>query len=404
MITNCKARVIFNSSGEKTSEVVFIINKIKTILGSSPTGSTKGMFEIKQNCSLSDDVKYFNDFCSNFFIGKTFKDIFEFDNYIKTNKSFEKLGGNLITSLSYAGLKICAYEKRITVESYLSNFNYKMNNKKTKLIFNIIDGHKSEQSRLSGIEILLVPKIDINNFENICNVSYISKKIKQALWKNSYICDSGPQGALTPNFNTLENAISFVEKILHEITTFDVINTYSIGLDMAMSDRHVNQNGENVYYCDFIEKDLYLSTQELQNYYNTLIEQHDITYLEDAFSDTDLEGWNHLLKKCNKNIIISGDDLTATNIERVTLCSQKGYINAVVIKPDQVGFISDCLKTIAYCEEQNIKMIASQRTSETEEIIVAQITKSLKLDYIKVGGVYKGDRISKCNYFIRSEE
>ncbi|MCD7839156.1 MAG: phosphopyruvate hydratase, partial [Erysipelotrichaceae bacterium] len=126
-------------------------------------------------------------------------------------------------------------------------------------------------------------------------------------------------------------------------------------------------------------------------------------YIEDGFADTDYKGWQLFMKNVNvNNIMISGDDLFATNIKRLN--QYKGLANMAVVKPNQIGTVSETIDFIIEAEKKGVDMLVSQRTGETDDVIITHLAYAFGLLYLKAGGIQRMDRVAKFNELIRLEE
>ena len=401
-IKSIKARKVFDSQGFLTLEAVICLSDGCEVYGAAPRGSTKGAYEaevsedfrgVNISPGLCTAVKQFNEIISPALIGVPV-DYKIIDDILIQLKNQHKVGANCTVSASYAAFKATAEIEHVSCYELLTPKKYS-----TIPIFNIIDGIKAPYSKMKGIEILLIPKKMMSYLDITLAASDIFHTLKNDLWKDNYRCDTGPQGALTPDFQSLEMALNYLCESMIKLNK-NIFDDYVLGLDMATSDIFDNDK----YNCKFINgREEKLEQIELLDYYKKLINKFPIKYIEDGFSDTDYDGWNRLLLN-NESIICAGDDITASSIERTSFCIDNNLINGVVIKPNQIGTISEAYNAICFAKNKNITTLVSQRTGETEDTIIAHLALGSEVDMIKVGAPNRLDRIGKCNEMIRISE
>lgn len=401
-IDSIRARSVFDSQGFLTLEAVICLQDGREIYGAAPRGSTKGAFETEisedfrgANISpgLCTATKQFNDIIAPALTG-TPVDYKIIDDILVQLRDNYKVGANCTVAASYAAFKATAAVEHVNCYELLNPKKYL-----TVPIFNIIDGLKAPFSKMKGIEILLIPKKLMPYTDITLIASDIFHTLQNDLWNENYKCDTGPQGALTPDFQTLEVALDFLCKSMIKMNK-NIFDDFILGLDMATSDIYKSDK----YNCKFINgREENFEQTELLDYYKNIINKFPIKYIEDGFSDTDYNGWNYLLAT-DKSIICAGDDITASNIERISFCIDNNLINGVVIKPNQIGTISEAYNAICFAKNKNINTLISQRTGETEDTIIAHLALGSEVDMIKVGAPNRLDRISKCNEMIRISE
>ena len=147
-----------------------------------------------------------------------------------------------------------------------------------------------------------------------------------------------------------------------------------------------------------------ITKQQLINYYKELIKKYPIMSIEDAFAENDIESIKELTKEVGKDILLVGDDYFVTNIEYLQKGIDEHYNNAILLKANQIGTITEMLETIKLAKENNFKTIISHRSGETEDTFIADLAVGLNLGYIKTGSMSRGERIAKYNQLLRIEE
>lgn len=410
---NCKikkvvGRKVFDSQGFATIEVeITLDNGIKSY-ASVPRGSTTGNFETTyienyiyghgKTPDVTKAINNVNTIIAPALIGKKFDNIYDFDKLLISLDSDEykkTIGGNCTLATSYAMLKLLSKVKNKPIFSLLSK--EKSNN--VLPMFNMIDGYKHPKSLLKGVEILLIPENGVwkNIGELFEKVSLINCELNDILIKNNYIVSISNQGALSALIKSVEDGMSYL-KMAVEKEGFKLGDEFTIGLDLAVSDYY--DEIKNKYHIPWaIDCE---DSDQLIKLYLDWVNNYTVSYIEDGLADKDYVGWEKIMKYLGNQIMISGDDLLATNIHRLEKC--KNLCNMAVVKPNQIGTIFETVEFIKNAKSYNKKMLVSQRTGETEDVIISHLAYAFQLSYLKAGGVQRMDRVAKFNELIRIED
>jgi len=311
------------------------------------------------------------------------------------------LNSQITTSLSLAHFKFLSAKEGVP-DDYLYHFisNYYKKEKKFPIpIFNILNGGKHAGNNLPFCEFMIIPK-GKNIKENIQIASEIYQDLRNIIdmkygLQNVLV---GREGGFAPDIDDVEHAI---ELIKHAIDIRNSGRCY-IGIDAAannFSEKHTSK--ENTKFNYFLNSKI-ITTEELLEFYSYLIEKFsEIYYLEDPFNEYDLGGWIKIRELFGNKIMITGDDLTVTNLEFIK--KHKDLINSVILKVNQVGNLTDTIISFEFCESNNIKTIISQRSGETDSDFISHLAVGLGSDYIKAGAPAR-ERIIKYNSLIRISE
>ncbi|GIU68629.1 MAG: enolase [Candidatus Pacearchaeota archaeon] len=368
-IKSVNAKKIFDSRKEKT-----ILITIKTNVGvfsaSSPNGKSKGKYEA---------LPYKKDLDYDIFTIKKFKDYFSdesidcFDDLRRIEDIVDgHLGANTIFALESATLKALAKEKKEEIWQ-LINENYKNKNLKfPRLVGNCIGGGKHSKGKKPDFqEFLLIPKEN-----SIFESQKQNKKIKSLLYDNLKKIDRNFSGKKND-----ENAwmTSLNDKSVLDILK-EIVNNFKIdlGIDCAASTFYKRKKYH--YLNPSINRD----KEEQFNYISNLLRNYPIFYIEDPFDENDFVSFSRLLKKYPNRLIV-GDDLTVTNLNRLKKALEMKSINAIIIKPNQNGFLSKVKEVCDLAKKNNIKIIFSHRSGETEETILADLAFGFQADFLKSG-------------------
>ena len=381
-VKNLVAREIKDTRREKTIEVKLITNDGEFI-ASAPNGKSRGEFEAKVwKKSLAGDIKAVN----NYFIEDIL--INNFDDLVLIENAFsDRVGGNTMIALEYCFLKALAKQEDKQVWELINPRASKM----PVPIGNIIGGGKHSASSKSVFqEFHIIPVA--NSFELANKILKRADENADEILRNT---DSNFKGKLND-----ENAwISGLneEKIIEVMDNVkeNMIEEFGckvhIGIDVAASSFYKNGN--------YIYKNGKKNVKKQIEYMKKLSDK--FYYLEDPLEENDFKGFSEILKK-SKGLIV-GDDLTVTNLERLEIAVKNKSINAIIIKPNQVGSLIEIKKIVSFCKKNNIKMIFSHRSGETKEDIISDLAFGFGADFVKFGALGKG-RDEKLQRLIEIEK
>ena len=404
VIKNIKAREILDSRGNPTVEV-----DLETDLGvfraSVPSGASKGKYEALE---LRDGGKrYFgkgvlkavnniNEIISPELKGKDVTSQKEIDELmIKLDGTDDKsrLGANAICPVSLAVCKAGAKAKKLELFQYISSIA-KTKHKIPTPSFNIINGGLHAGNRLDFQEFMIVPELESFS-ENLRIVSEIYNQLKNLLSKRygAYAVNLGDEGGFAPPLLVPEQAL---EIILESAKNLNYQKSIKIVLDIAAS--------------QFFKEDKYkmgigIFTREgLLRYYSNLVLKYPILGLEDPFSEDDWEGFKLIKKTLGKKILVIGDDLLATNPERIKEAKEKEAVNAMILKINQIGTVTEALESASLAKDFGWKIMVSHRSGETNDDFIADFAVGIGADFIKTGAPARGERVAKYNRLLRIEE
>lgn len=403
-IKNIKAREILDSRGNPTVEV-----DLETDLGvfraSVPSGASKGKYEALE---LRDGGKrYFgkgvltavsniNEIIGPEIKGKDVTSQKKIDELmIKLDGTDDKsrLGANAICPVSLAVCKAGAKAKKLELFQHISSIA-KTKHKMPTPSFNIINGGLHAGNRLDFQEFMIVPqKKDFS--ESLKMVSEIYNQLKNLLSKRygAYAVNLGDEGGFAPPLLIPEQAL---EIILESAKNLNYQKDIKIVLDIAAS--------------QFFKKDKYkmrmgvFTREGLLRYYSNLILKYPILGIEDPFSEDDWEGFKLIKKTLGKKILVIGDDLLATNPERIKEAKEKEAVNAMILKINQIGTVTEALEAVKLAKDFGWKIMVSHRSGETNDDFIADFAVGIGADFIKTGAPARGERVAKYNRLLRIEE
>lgn len=406
-IKNILAKKILNSRKEATISVIVETENKKKVDASAPSGKSKGELEVKDfsEKGLAYSIEFINVLGKKIIEEKMsfekFDDINRVERIIKEydpSHDFNLVGGNAVYALEAALLKALAADYNVEVWKFLLNTN-----KPTAPmpLGNAIGGgmHVKLKEKLDFQEMLFIPQTG-----NFLDASFLNmqayKEAKRLLPEK----DKKWKGKVTDEkalATTLDNESAF--KLMAEIR--DSLQEkfkmkLNIGADIAASSFW---NRIKYVYHNFSSENKLknLSQNEQLEYLNHLIKEYKLTYVEDPFFSRDFESHAKLLSK-NKNVLVCGDDLICTQPERLYEAIQKKAINAVIIKPNQVGSLLAAKETVDLAKQHDIIPIISHRSGETNDPLISHLAVGWNIPYIKLGITGK-ERMAKINELLKIE-
>ena len=398
------AREILDSRGNPTVEVDMILENGIMATASVPSGASTGSREALE--LRDNDPKRFhgkgvlaavinvNSIIKPALIGKELnqaevdKMLIELDG--TPNKS--KLGANAILAVSLASVKASAKDAGKELYEYISN------GKVTLPIpfINIINGGVHATNNLDIQEFMIVPVMK-GCKEKIRCAAEIFATLKGILKKQNLSTAVGDEGGFAPDLAYNSLALDFMMKAIKESGYTPGKDVY-IALDIAASEIYNKET--NTYHIDNKE----MTCRELTQYYLMLIKKYPIISIEDAYYENDFESLKILTKAIGEKVMLVGDDYFVTNAKYLEAAAANKSGNAILLKANQVGTISEMIKTIAVARKNNYKMIISHRSGETLDTFIADFAVGLNIPFIKTGSMSRGERICKYNRLIRIEE
>lgn len=402
-IKDIYAREILDSRGDPTVEVEVTLESGIKGIASVPSGASTGKneaIELRDNDKnryhgkgVLKAVSNVNNIIRPKLIGIECTKQEKIDNIMLEldgtyNKA--KLGANAILGVSLANLRAAATENHKELYEYLGNY-YSM----PICMMNILNGGAHASNKLDFQEFMIVPKKEEYK-ENLRIGSEVFNSLKSILKEKNLLCGVGDEGGFAP---LIDNAIEALELIKGAIEKSGYVlgKDIYIALDVAASEFFDEKSG--LYHLE--EKNY--TKEELIDYYKLLVDKYHIISIEDGIAEEDFEGWKLLTKKLG-NIQLVGDDLFVTNKDLLQKGIDMGIANAILLKLNQIGTVTETLETIDLARKNNYKTIISHRSGETEDNYIADFAVGLSLGQIKTGSLSRGERLSKYNRLLRIEE
>lgn len=398
-ITNLYAREILDSRGNPTVECELTTENF-TVRASVPSGASTGTNEALElrdggiryhGKGVTKAVNNVNTIIKNALIGKELDQKF-LDNLLLEldgTKNKTNLGANAILSVSLCIMKAIAKSQSKDIYE-LFDGPYTM----PYPMMNIINGGVHATSSLEIQEFMIVPNQNTFKERLRCGAE-VFQTLKSILKQNGYSTSVGDEGGFAPTFKTIEEALDYIILAIKE-SGYTPGKDVNLALDAAASEFY--KDGK--YTINKKE----LTKEELINYYIKLTEIYPIISIEDAFSEDDTDSIKKLTELIGNKIMLVGDDYFVTNIEYLKKGITEKYNNAILLKANQIGTITEMLETIKLAKNSGFKTIISHRSGETEDTFISQMAVGLNLGYIKTGSLCRGERIAKYNELLRIEE
>lgn len=403
-ITNIKGRQVFDSRGNPTVEAEVHLDDGSHASAIVPSGVSTGTheaFELRDlenkdylGKSVFKALEKVNGEISKALIGFSSEDqkkidetLIELDN----TKQKKRLGANSTLSVSLAVSKAAAFSKKISLFKNLGD-------KQTLPLplMNVINGGVHANNSLRIQEFMIRPD-KAQTFKEAINICFlVIQKLKSLMSKKKLSTTVGDEGGFAPSLSNNEEAIEFILEAT-ENAGFQPGKDVSVCLDVA-----ANELFKDKKYA--ISSSKFISPEETIDYYLDLINKYPIKSIEDPFSEDDWKTWIAFTKSLNKNIQIVGDDLFVTNGERLLKGIDLKAANAILIKPNQIGTLTETMNVINLAHQNGYQTIISHRSGDSEDTFIADLAVASNSSQIKTGSLARSERVAKYNRLLRIEE
>jgi len=406
-IINVNALEILDSRGNPTVEVNLTLEDGTEARAAVPSGASTGE---REACELRDGdkkrylgrgvlkaVENVNKIIAKEIVGKCFVSQRELDYSMidldgTPNKA--KLGANAILGVSMAYARAEAISSDVPLYQYLGGSNAHL---LPVPCMNIINGGKHADNNVDFQEFMIAPHGAPTFTEAIRMGAEVFHTLKSVLKAKGYSTGVGDEGGFAPNLKSNDEA---VEVILEAITKagFKPGDEVSICLDPAASELW-----EDGKYKLFKSTGKFLTSDEMVKLWENWVKQYPIVLIEDGLAENDWAGWQNMTKTLGKKIEIVGDDIFCTNKAILTEGIQKGVANAILIKLNQIGTVTETLETIELAYKNSYNCFVSHRSGETVDSFISDLTVAVNAGHLKTGSACRGERIEKFNQLMRIE-
>lgn len=403
-IQDIRAREILDSRGNPTVEVDVILENGIVGRASVPSGASTGS---KEALELRDEdetryqgkgvlkaVNNVNTLIRANLIGRDVLDFKAIDELmIKLDGTDNKssLGANATLGVSLACVRAAALSKKVPLYKFIGD-----GKTLPKPMMNILNGGAHADNNLDFQEFMIIPEADTIK-ERIRMGSEIFHTLKNVLNNKGYATGVGDEGGFAPDLKGNKEALDLICEAIKKAGYIPGKNVF-LALDVAASEFY-----ENGRYVLKSEGRSY-NNEELVDYLEELVDEYPIVSIEDGLNETDYEGFKILTERLGDRIQLVGDDLFVTNKNIFASGIEMGIANAILLKANQIGTVTEMLETIDLAKNNNYKTIISHRSGETDDSFIADFAVGLDLGQIKTGSMSRMDRICKYNELIRIEE
>ncbi|MBR6364103.1 MAG: phosphopyruvate hydratase [Alphaproteobacteria bacterium] len=407
-ITKIHARQIMDSRGNPTVECDVTLSGGAMGRAAVPSGASTGSFEALElrdggtafmGKGVSKAVSNVNDIIAPQIMGMDASNQTALDEKmlaIDGTPNKDKLGANAILSVSLAAARAVAAQKNIPLYKYIAEI-YGNNNPHVlpRPMMNIINGGAHADNGLDAQEFMIIPNGAKNESVAIQMGAETFHHLKKILKKGGHSTNVGDEGGFAPNFNSCAEAL---DAIIAAITDagYKPGEEISIGLDVASSEFYK----DGVYQFEGKQ----MSSDDMIGFYADLIEKYPIISIEDALAEEDWAAWKKLTETLGKKCQLVGDDLFVTNPIRLSRGIENGVANAILIKVNQIGSLTETLRAIKMAQDANYGVVVSHRSGETEDTTIADLAVATNAGQIKTGSMSHTDRMAKYNQLLRIEE
>ena len=407
-IVGINARQILDSRGNPTVEVEVILNTGVMGRAAVPSGASTGSreaIELRDGNSnkymgkgVDKAIKNIRDKIAPAILGFDVTEQALIDQRmidLDGTKNKSKLGANSILGVSLAVAKAAASDTELPLYQYIGGTNAK---ELPVPMMNLLNGGEHADNNIDIQEFMILP-IGAKSFTDCLRIgTEIFHHLKVVLKKRNCITAVGDEGGFAPNLKSNEEAI---EVLLAAIKSagYKAGKDVLLGLDVAATELYKNKK-----YNIVVGKQEKLSSNEMIDYLESLVNRYPIISIEDGLAENDWDGWKSLTSKLGHKTQIVGDDVFVTNTEILRKGIESGVGNAILIKVNQIGTLTETLNAVEMAKQAGYNVIISHRSGETEDTTIADIAVAVNAGQIKAGSLCRTDRVAKYNQLLRIEE
>ena len=413
LIRDIFAREILDSRGNPTIEAEVLAGENIVGRAAVPSGASTGKYEAVElrdqeerygGKGVERAVENVNSCLAKAVIGMNVFDQKEIDRALckadgTENKS--NLGANAILGVSMAAARAAAKGLNIPLYRYLGGVQAK---KMPVPMMNILNGGVHADNPLDIQEFMIVPVRETSFRERLRICAEIYHMLRAVLKGKGLQTGVGDEGGFAPELADTKEALRTIRDAA-ERAGYRMGRDIMIALDVAASELYIEEKGGYIFAGEGKKGEpVVRTTEEMISYYEELVEEFPIFSIEDPLDEEDWDGWKKLTKKIGNRVQLVGDDLFVTNAQRLRKGIELGAANAILIKVNQIGTLSETFETIKTAQEAGYNVIVSHRSGETEDTIIADIAVALNAGQIKTGAPSRTDRVCKYNQLLRIED
>ena len=412
-IQNVRALEILDSRGNPTVQVEVALADGSLGVAMVPSGASTGSFEAVE-LRDNDKTRYMGKGVQkavenvNKKIAKKIIDINGYDQrridkeLILLDDTLNKsnLGANATLGVSLAVATAAAHSLGLELYQYLGGI---YGNELPIPMMNILNGGKHSDNNINIQEFMIIPIGSITFAERLKRGVEVYHSLKKVLKEKGYSVAVGDEGGFAPNLENEEQALDCLIEAIKK-AGYEPKKDICLALDVASTEmfEEARKIGKSGYY--FWKTDIFKTQDEMIEYLVDLCVKYPIISIEDGLAEEDWEGWKILTDKLGNKVQLVGDDLFVTNLKRLERGIKEGVANAILIKPNQIGTLTETLDTIKRAKEKGYKTIISHRSGETEDTTIADIAVATNSGQIKTGAPCRTDRVAKYNRLLNIED
>ena len=413
-ITGVRAREILDSRGNPTVEAEVTVDGCVTGRAAVPSGASTGRFEAVElrdgepryfGLGVTKAVDNVNERISKALLGKNALDQLMIDRNLMHEDGTDNkqnLGANAILGVSMAVARAAAESLNIPLYRYLGGSYVRQ---LPVPMMNILNGGKHARNTVDFQEFMIMPVRAESFREGLRICAEVYHNLKKILEKNGLSTGIGDEGGFAPD---LPDAKAVLRLIVEAIKAAGYVpgEDVRIALDVASSELYNEQTG--LYYFEgesqLSGEEVFRDTNAMLDYLEELIEEFPIISIEDGLAEDDWDGWKAMTRRLGDKVQLVGDDLFVTNTKRLDAGIKLGCGNAILVKLNQIGTVSEAMEAIEMAHKNGYRAIVSHRSGETEDTFIADLAVAVNAGQIKTGAPCRSDRVAKYNQLLRIEE
>ena len=415
-ILDVKAREILDSRGNPTVEAEVICEAGIEGRASVPSGASTGKFEAlemrdqdeknrHEGKGVNKAVANVNVDIKDIVAGHSVTEQMHLDRMMiaydgTENKS--RLGANAMLSVSMASARAGAEASGLPLFQYLGGIYAHI---LPVPMMNIINGGAHTTSALDFQEFMIMPVGACCFREALRMGTEVYHVLRKLLLEDGHVTAVGDEGGFAPNLKNAEEALDYLVRAV-EKAGYKPGEDVTFAMDAAASELYNDETGKYIFEGEGRLKGspVVRSADEMIAYYKKLTEKYPLRSIEDGLDEEDWEGWVHMTRELGDRVQLVGDDLFVTNSARLQRGIRMGAANAILIKLNQIGTVSEAMKAIETAKRAGYKVIVSHRSGETEDSFIADLAVGVNAGQIKTGAPCRSDRVAKYNQLLRIED
>jgi enolase len=413
IINKIIAREILDSRGNPTIETKIILDDAVEAKASVPSGASTGIHEAWElrdgdnsryaGQGVLKAIKNVNSKIAPVLKGMEITNQAEIDKImieLDGTENKKKLGANAILSVSLAAARAAAICSKLELFEYIAKtYEFGQNYKMPTPSFNIFNGGKHADTNLDFQEFMILPLNNITFKEKVRMGAEIFHELGRVLKKSGFDTDVGNEGGYAPD---IQSSIQAIELIIASIINAGYAPGKDIGLGIDVGSSGL-YNPETKNYIFKLDQAEFKSTT-LVSLYHEWFRKYPIISIEDGLAEDDWLGWRELTNELGKELLLIGDDLFVTNIKRLRQGLKEKVANAILIKLNQVGTLTETIECVKLAQKHNYKIMVSHRSGETSDDFIADLAVAVGAEFIKSGSLSRGERLVKYNRLMEIEE